>query len=286
MIVACLIVALGATSTLAAPRAAELLRSAWEEYGFENWSRSQALFTQALQASDTTPADRCQAHFGLASVVQYRMPGRDPEAAIPLYEKLLADLPERNPLRPAVLCRLGTCRIDQARPDYDRGRAHYREALSGGDMSAVTTQEAALWLIASYMRRPLPDEFRKGLAVATELLPRLRGATLEGVAHSLAASLAFNVGDLKRMSAEYEAAEAAGIENRQVREITLFRIARVNDVGLNDPAKAARYYRRLHDDIPSCMHAYYSGVRAAALESLSGTTNRTAAAVPSPGSSR
>jgi tetratricopeptide (TPR) repeat protein len=256
--------ALGAA---AAEPAADRLRQAWEEYGFQNWSAADRLFEQTLAAPDSTPAQQAQARFGRAFIVQNRLPGRAPEKAIPLYEQLLRDLPAGDPLATLAQGCLGACHMDKKPADYEKARTCFRAVLERSDPArSIVAQDAAVRMLATYLKRPDPAEFRRGLAEADAVLPRLAGTPLAGTAHGFAAQMALCLNDLRRFEAELTEQDKAGIESRAVHIKVLFQIARLNEMVLKDYAKAARYYRRLHDEFPSAGSAYFAGLRAAELD--------------------
>jgi hypothetical protein len=268
--VVALVFVAGLTATWTAFAASEespstLLMRAWEEYGFQAWTTSDALFQRVVASAAASPDERFQARLGKAFVLQNQMPGRSPEDAAKLYAALLQDLPAKHTMRALALDCQGACLIDAKTPDYDKGRALLREAMATTPAQPLVVQDAALRLLSSYLKRPDMEQYKAGLAIADELLPRLKGATLEGVAHQMAAYLAFWTGDLKRCSAEREAQYRCGIESRAWKEWTMFNIARLSEAAFHDYGKAAEWYQRLHDELPAESRAYFSGLRAAEL---------------------
>jgi hypothetical protein len=255
----------GVSSAAAGETPATRLRAAWDEYGFQAWSNTRRIFAGVAASAAASAAEKHQARFGLALVTQYQLPGYDPAAARGMYEALLRDVPAGEALRAAILGQIGSCLFEQTPADYDQGRVFLRKALAEQTADAFITQEISVRLLASYLQRPSLKEFKAGLAVADELLPKMPRGTLTSVAHGLAAQLAFAVGDLKRFEAELVAQEGAGVENREIRQQVLFRIARLNETVLRDYGKAADYYQKLHDEIPTSTQAYWAGLRAAEL---------------------
>jgi hypothetical protein len=251
---------------VAAETPADRLKMAWEEYGYQAWSRAERLFGDVRRSPASTAEQRRQAQLGEAFMAQYRMPGRDPAAAVALYEALIRELPATNDLRVVALTQIGSCHLETTPPDFARGRAALRQALDLPARDALVGHEAALRLLASYVRRPGEADVREGLAAADGLLARLEGSPVAGVAHGIASQLAFRAGDLRLFERELMAQDRAGIVNRSIKARVLFQIARLNETEFRDYAKAARYYRRLHDEVPSSETAYYAGLRAAELE--------------------
>jgi len=245
-----------------------LLGQAWDEYGFMAFSRARELFQKADRHPNATAEQKFQARLGQAFITQFQLPGRDPDAARLQYEQLLAGLPADAPpaWRAVVLARIGQCLLTGSRPDYNLGRCRLREAIAADRPDGLAGQEAILQLLGSYLARPEAAEFRAGLAETDRLMPRLRGGPLECDAHLIAACLAFALRDYPRTEAEHEARTATGIENPQSLAGAYFQIARLNETVLNNPRKAARYYRILAEKCPASIPAFFARERAAELE--------------------
>lgn len=250
------------TRTASVPPPPAALQEAWDEYGYQAWKNAARLFAGVEAAATATPEEKLQARFGLALIRQYQMPGQDPEGAVSLHKQLLDEVPADSPLRVAVLEELGSCYLDKPAANVAKARDYFRMALAEAPPGSFAAQDAALRLLASYMRRANRADFQEGLKVADDLLPQLKGGKLESVAHGLAAQLAYSNGDLPRFAAELQAQEKAGIENRSIRGRVLFQIARVSEVEFKDYKKAEQFYRRLHDEMPSSDQAYFAGLRA------------------------
>lgn len=245
-----------------------LLAQAWDEYGFTAFSRARERFQKAAAHPAATVEQQFQARLGQAFITQFQLPGRDPDAARLQYEQLLGSLPADAPpaWRAVLLARIGQCLLTGRQPDYDLGRRRLREAIAADRPDGLAGQEAVLQLLASYLARPDEAEFRTGLAETDRLMPRLRGGPLECDAHLIAASLAFALRDYPRAEAELEARTATGIENPQSLAGAYFQIARLNETVLNNPRKAARYYRLLAEKCPASIPVYFARERAAELE--------------------
>jgi hypothetical protein len=243
----------------------QLLKRGWDEYAFQTFPTAQRLFRRALNADAATDDEKFQARYGLAMIVHYQMPGRDPAAAIPVLQALLDDLPAGHRLRPHVLADMGACHVETAPPDFNAGRTCYRKVLETVDGSPTIVQTTALRLISSYLRRPSQAEFQRGTAAVAEVIPRLEGTPLESSAHGLAALLAYQQKDIPRFAAELKAQYAAGIENIQIKANVLFQIARVSEVELHDFKQAERYYRMLAEQCSFDIRAHFAKLRAAEL---------------------
>lgn len=240
----------------------QLLKRAWDEYAFQTFPTARRLFQQALDAKGATDEEKFQARYGLAMIVHYQMPGRDPAAAIPMLQALLDSLPAGHRLRPHVLADMGACHIETSPPDYEAGRACYRKVLATVEGNPTIVQTTALRLISSFLHLPSQAEFQRGTAAVAEVMPRLAGTPLESSAHGLAAQLAYYQDDLPRFAAELKAQYASGIENIQIKAAVLFQIARVSEVALRDFKQAEHYYRKMAKECSFDIRAYFAGLRA------------------------
>lgn len=237
------------------------LRQGWEEYGFQAFSNARSLFNEVEGDDKATAAARFEARLGLAFVVHYQMPGRDPEAAVPLYEALLEEAADAR-LQGLVLARLGDALIESDPPQLEAGRDHYRRALEVLPAASLLGQETALRLLTTYMETPDPKAFARGLDEAEGLAGRLEGTAFASVFYGIQAELAFFLGDLGRMARALEKQYEAGISNVRVKEKVLFQLARLFEVELGDFAAAQRYYRLLAAEVPSSQKAYFARLRA------------------------
>jgi len=241
---------------------AALLRRAWEEYGFQAFRDAQELFERVTESSQASREQRLQARLGLAFVEHYRMPGRDPEGAIPRYESLLQEIPPDHGWRALVLARLGDCYAEMTPPRLERARALYRQAVATGRDTSLMVQETILRLVTTYMRESSLKTFAQGLAVAEEFTPRMQGAHFESIFWGLQVELSFFLGNHERMAVALERQYRARISNVKVKENVLFQLARLHEVELRDFARAEAYYRRLAAEIPSSKKAYFARLRA------------------------
>ena len=123
---------------------AQLLSRAWTEYGLQAFSNADKLFADAAEMAQGE--ERWQALLGRAQIVHYQMPGRDPQAAIPLYETLLREVGDTGLWRGQLLARLGDCHAELVPVQVDRARLLYREALAALPAESLLVQETALRL--------------------------------------------------------------------------------------------------------------------------------------------
>jgi hypothetical protein len=239
-----------------------LLKSAWDEYGFQAFGNAQKLFAEVEDRDDATLQQRLQARLGQAFIIQYQMPGRNPEAAIPLYESLLKDTPDTSEWKVMLLTRLGDCHAELNPLQQQQARKLYRQALAAATDTSLIVQETILRLISTYMNNPDPEVFSRGLDVAQEFAPWLEGGHFESIFYGLQAELAFFLGDPELRAAVLERQYRAGINNVKIKENVLFQLARIHEVELRDFARAQAYYYQLAAEIPSSQKAYFARLRA------------------------
>jgi len=119
------------------------LAAAWEEYGFQNWERSVALFTEVKGSPTATEQQKLQAQIGHIFLLEYRTPGRTPELAITEWEALLPQLTGK--FLPFAYMHLGNAYIVQAKPDYEKARNNFQKALElVSDKKSSLGQQAVL----------------------------------------------------------------------------------------------------------------------------------------------
>ena len=250
------------TESWAAEAPSVLLKNAWAEYGFQAFDSAQNLFEEAEESPQSTPEQRLQARLGLAFITHQQMPGRDPEAALTLYESLLQEIPQDHNLRFLLLSRIGDCHAESDPPEFERARQFYRQGLETATDTSLMVQETILRLVTTYMNRPDSEAFAQGLAVAEEFAPRMQGVHFESIFYGLQVELSFFLGAHERMAAALERQYRAGISNVKVKENVLFQLARLHEVELRDFPKAEAYYRQLAAEIPSSQKAYFARLRA------------------------
>jgi hypothetical protein len=253
---------LGAASAPAIADNQALLQQAWDEYGLQAFPNAASLFDQVEDSAEATGPQLWQARLGLAFVTHYQMPGRDPEAAIPLYQELLREVDDDTSLRGLVLARLGDAHAESAPQRLDDARRLYRQAIEILPATSLMAQETALRLLTTFMEEPDPAGFVRGLEVADELAERLRGTAFESVFYGLQVELAFFAGNYPGMARALLQQYKAGINNVQVKEKVLFQLARLNETELGDYAAAEHYYRLLAKEVPSSLKAYFARLRA------------------------
>ena len=116
-----------------AARGSSPLDSAWLEYRFQNWSRSEKLFRDVLRESAPATEAGTQAALGLALIDHYRMPGSRPDRAVAQYHSLLAQLPHSHPLRPRLRLFAGRAYAYMDPPDTSGAYAEFDSAIASQD---------------------------------------------------------------------------------------------------------------------------------------------------------
>ena len=239
---------------------AQLLSRAWTEYGLQAFSNADKLFADAAEMAQGE--ERWQALLGRAQIVHYQMPGRDPQAAIPLYETLLREVGDTGLWRGQLLARLGDCHAELVPVQVDRARLLYREALAALPAESLLVPETVLRLLTTYLQRPDRAEIARGLVAADEFAAQMADTPFASVFHGLRAEMAFFADAYPVLAEALDQQYRAGINNIRVREAVLFRLARLHEVELGDYVRAEDYYRRLAAEVPSSQKAHFALLRA------------------------
>ena len=243
-------------------QSAELLRQAWEEYGLQAFSNADKLFRAVVDAEGTTQQERWQALLGRAFIVHYQMPGRDPEAAIDQYQALLQEVGQEPEWRGQVLGRLADCHAELEPPQMDEARRLYQEALTVLPANSLLVRETGLRLLSSYLQRPDRRDLERGLDLAAQMAPRFVDTPFASIFHGLRAEMAFFIDDYPVLAEALESQYRAGINNVRVKEVVLFRLARLHEVVLGDYPRAEEFYRLLAEEVPSSQKAHFAQLRA------------------------
>lgn len=246
--------------------AGALLQKAWDEYGFQNWESTGALFLKVKADQTASPSQRLQAEIGEIFVIQYRAPGQDPVMAVQRWDTLLKSLDAKHPLRPFIMMHQAYAKVVAKPSDYEGCRTILREALALiADKKSNLAQEIILNYLSTYLMRYDEEQIKLGLAAADEYLPLTDGTPFSASARSMSAAMALIVKDYPRCIKETEAQYKAGILTRSYLESALYRLAKLNEMYAKDYQAAAKYYDLLGQEIPTSSKAYYAKMRAAEL---------------------
>ena len=239
----------------------------WNEYGLQAFSNAEELFHAVANSENVTQEQIIQAKLGLAFITHYQMPGRDPSVAIPLYENLLDEVEGREQLEGLILGRLADCHLEISPPEIDRARSFYKQAIAVLSKDSILLPETMLRFLTTYLVKPDSIEIRKGLIESEKLRLRFRGTDLASVFHGIRAEMAFFISDFVVLTEALEEQYQSGINNVNVKEAVLFRLARLYELELSDYNRAEYYYRLLVSEIPSSQKAYFANLRADELNS-------------------
>jgi len=246
---------------------AHLLGRAWNEYGLQAFSNAEKLFAEVAESERASQEERWQARLGRAFITHYQMPGRDPQAAVVQYEALLQEVGEQDRWRGQILGRLADCHMEIVPAQVDRARLLYGQALDALPNDSPLVQETMLRLLSSYLQRPDREEIERGLQSADKMASRFAETPFASVFHGMRAEMAFFIGDYSVLAEALDAQYRAGISNVRVKEVVLFRLARINEVALGNYDRAEAYYRLLASEVPSSQKAHFATLRADELKS-------------------
>lgn len=240
-----------------------ILETAWEEYGFQNWDKAMRLFSEVLLSKDSSDKQKIQARIGEVFIIEYRAPGSQPERAIGLWDGIIKDLPQSDPLIPFGMMHRAYAHLLMKNPDYARGRAAYLEALALVEQkNSSIGQQIVLGYLSSFMMRGIESEYRRGLVEAEKYIPLAKGGKLDSSLYAMVAAMAGCLGEHQIESDALEAQYAAGVNSRSNLEGVLFKLGRINDVYLRNFALSEKYYRIFSQELPSNRKAHYASLRA------------------------
>jgi|GEM_PF-879818 len=238
------------------------LFSGWNEYGLQAFSNADELFSVVANSENATQEQILQAKLGRAFIVHYQMPGRDPSAAISLYEKLLDEVEHRELWKGLILGRLADCYLEISPPEIQRARNLYTQAFTVLPKGSNLLSETMLRFLTTYLVNPDSIEIRRGLLESERLRHRFEGTPFASVFHGLRAEMAFFISDYVALTEALDAQYQNGISNIRVKEAVLFRLARLCELKLSDYDRAEQYYRLLDAEVPSSQKAYFARLRA------------------------
>lgn len=247
---------------------------AWAEYGLSNWDLASRLFRQVLQDGKSTAAARLQAEFGLVYIDQYKMPGFNPEGALVQYESLLAKTTPGTADYGVIRKQMAECLLDQRSPNYPQARMYLQEVLQIPAVPKLTRAAAVMDLARSYILEGVTFELDenkntnllKAYAVLTQYRTVLSDSGFLPVSRQMTAEIAVLLGDYPRAVEELRTWLESGIRSVRLRATTLFRIARISEVELEDLETAALYYQRLAEEVPSDGRAFWAKERVKQME--------------------
>lgn len=240
-----------------------ILETAWDEYGFQNWDKAMRLFNEVLSSKNSSDRQKLQARIGEAFITEYRAPGSQPEKSIGLWDGIIKDLPQGDPLIPFGMMHRAYAFLLMKNQDFTRGRAAYLEALALVEQkNSSIGQQIVLSYLASFMMRGIESEYRRGLVEAEKYIPLAKGGKLDSSMYAIVAAMAGCIGEYQKESDALEAQYAAGVNSRANLEGVLFKLGRINDVYLKNYTLAEKYYRIFSQELPTNRKAHYAILRA------------------------
>jgi tetratricopeptide (TPR) repeat protein len=254
-----------------ADSASELITKGWEEYQFLSLDQAATYFEQALKANPD-PKLEDQARIGLAMTYQFSESGRDIDRAEELYQEVmdrdpspeirdlilsnLADLHLAREEKEAAiqfLDELVNTRLDSVLgQDALRRRIHLEAGAYGSEVSRTVANEASQ-LLSSVSATPEDPK----------LLPIL---------HDQLGNLYFWLEDYARAAEHFEKFTLLGNADTTSygsQSKSLYRVAKIYEQKLDQPQRAAEFYRRLILEYPNSNMAYYALEKAAAAGTVS-----------------
>jgi len=243
-------------------KASDKLFSGWNEYGLQAFSNADEFFSAVATSENATRDQVLQAKLGRAFIVHYQMPGRDPSAAISLYENLLSEAENREFWKGLILGRLADCYLEISPPEIARARSLYKQAFAAIPKESNLFPETMLRFLTTYLVKPDSVEIRKGLVESEKLRHLFKDGQFASVFHGVRAEMAFFISDYVVLTESLDAQYRNGISNIRVKEAVLFRLARLCELKLGDYDRAEQYYRLLDTEVPSSQKAYFARLRA------------------------
>lgn len=255
------------------PEKPEALKRAWQEYQFLSLETAEKFFDQVLKEEEGIE-HQIEAEVGLAMIYQYREKSPDLAKAAEVYTKVLGMDPA-PPVRNLILS-------NQA--DLFREKGNIEKALEmleqliTTSLDSVTGQDALRrWVDVKASAYGSPES----VAVADQAAEWLRKADLQvtrerpllvPILHSQIGDLYFWAKEYEKAVVHYEAFSRIGSPDNTSygsQASNLYRLAKLYEERLNDPAKAGASYRRLVLELTNSNLAYYSLERAIQLGAIS-----------------
>lgn len=244
-----------------AGRYGEALRKAWRTFQSSDCQASARQFEIVLTEPDPTEADTVQALFGAGVSYQHMRPFSDKAKARAAFRRIIEEYPE-HPVVPWSYLELGKmARKKSADLDYRdqseenaESRRIFRHILDHyPDSPAV--HEVAIRLASTYFFESLRPESHRGVEILEEHLAKYPGNPLEPVMLLRLQLWIFEIQQDYEKSVGY--ASRLGemrMSDPQRWGRHFFHIAQTYRLGLNQPEKAARWYREIIEVTPKGRH--------------------------------
>jgi tetratricopeptide (TPR) repeat protein len=239
---------------------AEMLDKGWEEYWLQNFSAADKIFQSILKNGGASREEMAEAKLGRAMIVNYQMPGRNPQKAVSLYAAVIPEI-ESEDLKAQTMILLAraygenAATADSALGWLSRVIAEYPE--SNAAREAVL--ETAYLRLRSYRLEEVPGI----IALLEDDLRTHPSHVYAGTMHGVCGLLALEVQrDFPMAQKHLIAWYDAGIANLSNKPTVLFQIGQISEKMLDDPQTAARYYQLLADNHPTDVRNYISRMAA------------------------
>jgi tetratricopeptide (TPR) repeat protein len=255
-----------AVSRAAGTPAVDDLARAWTEYQFQSFDLAKSFFESAQLTG--TAEEKLQAKTGLAMVAQFNERGADLDKAEALYREVLAAGATGEH---ALLVRNFLADIHISRGQKAEAMAILDE-LVDAHLGTVIGQDALIRRVLLTLGEYKSPE---SLAAAAEAAKRLADVQGSRERPCLLPTLNLMLGDIYFWAGDH--ATAVGfIENFTTvgtvhttsygnQASQLYRLARLYETSLKDPARAGHFYRRLVEETPNSGMSYFSLEKAVAL---------------------
>jgi tetratricopeptide (TPR) repeat protein len=236
------------------------MQAGWNNYSLGEFDRAEFYFEQAIAQAPAGSDEQLSALYGLATTLNLRRPGEDPERAREMYEQIIKASPT-NDL--AAWSMLALARMKHLvpvgqDPDYDQVYKAYQEVIDRYP-DHLAAKEAFLYLNSILIATLKEPETRKALAALEEYVKNPSNTFL-GPCWSLIAVGNTTLGNQQR---RFEA-EVKSFENTEIDPTNPFtefawaywNLATIAEFELGDFETARLYYRKLIAEYPKDQKVY------------------------------
>jgi hypothetical protein len=262
---------------ISAENSAELIKKAWTEYGYREFSKAERFFVEAAQKAQSME-DYCQALSGQAFCYQFGKKAQanvdDYEFAISLYEKCLKKAASNPKFVPFLKSMIAECNyriyiIDENPENFKKAQTIWNE-LQKKNYGSVIAQDALLYEVViqtnDYGDTKSPINAKK---LEEYVAPVLKAASkrdrklgdeklLTPVMANYLKDIYFWNNDFKKAASWLEAYIILGPTSYAARSDAYFRLARIAEKKLKDKKLAYKYYKRFYIEMKNSNRAYFA----------------------------
>lgn len=248
----------------------EMVKQAWQEYSFMEFSKSYNMFLKIANSSKDKKMVS-EAKTGMAFYYQFSKRGNaseaDYKAAIVLYDECITDMGDKSKQVPYWYALKAECfyrlyQINKDRKDLKEAQALW-SLLDEKYSSTIAAQDALLFRAIIPIRDYNKKEAKE---ILSPMIKYINNKETPQVLQSVMANSIANVfywrNDYKNAFKYYERYLDFGATNKTFKINTYFKLARIADLKLGNSAGAIKYYELLKKEAPTNNKAYFSGVRA------------------------